>query len=113
MGNFNDPVMRAKILPYIIDKIMVDDDNLAINIFFSDERREENVESILAKIKAYEDYEQSIKNKKLDISDEEFVRMALGNVPDMDKAMRLFQSLCKLIIADIRYVNSSVAGQSF
>ena len=26
---------------------------------------------------------------------------------------RLFQSLCKLIIADIRYVNSSVAGQSF
>ena len=27
--------------------------------------------------------------------------------------MRLFQSLCKLIIADIRYVNSSVAGQSF
>ena len=27
--------------------------------------------------------------------------------------LRLFQSLCKLIIADIRYVNSSVAGQSF
>jgi hypothetical protein len=26
---------------------------------------------------------------------------------------RLFQSLCKLIIADIRYVNSSVASQSF
>ena len=65
----------------------IDDDNLAINIFFSEERREENVESILAKIKAYEDYEQSIKNKKLDISDEEFVRMALGNVPDMDKAI--------------------------
>ena len=87
LSNFNDPIMRTKILPFIIDKIMVDDDNLAINIFFSDERREENVESILAKIKAYEDYEQSIKNKKLDISDEEFVRMALGNVPDMDKAI--------------------------
>ena len=87
LSNFNDPIMRTKILPFIIDKIMVDDDNLAINIFFSEERREENVESILAKIKAYEDYEQSIKNKKLDISDEEFVRMALGNVPDMDKAI--------------------------
>ena len=41
--------------------------------------------------------------------------------PEMDSAandavpveVRLFQSLCKLIIADIRYVNSSVAGQSF
>ncbi len=87
MGNFNDPVMRAKILPYIIDKIMVDDDNLALNLFFSDEKREENVESILAKIKAYEDYEHSIKNKRLDISDEEFVWMTLGDVPDMDKAI--------------------------
>ena len=27
---------------------MVDDDNLALNLFFSDEKREENVESILA-----------------------------------------------------------------
>ena len=87
LGNFNDPVMRAKILPYIIDKIMVDDDNLALNLFFSDEKREENVESILAKIKAYEDYEHSIKNKRLDISDEEFVWMTLGDVPDMNKAI--------------------------
>lgn len=87
VGKFKDPIIRTRILPYIVDKIIVDDDNLVINIFFSGKRREENVESILNKIQAYEDYENSRKNARLDISDEEFVRMTLGDVQDMDKAI--------------------------
>jgi len=86
VGKFNDPILRMRVLPFIIDKVIVDDDKLAINIFFSGLRREESITDILDKIDAIERYNDSVKGGRLDISDEEFIRMALGNVPDIDKA---------------------------
>lgn len=80
VGKFEDPVMRMKILPYIIDKILVDGDNLAINIFFSGEKREENVEAIISKIRAYEQYKRAISDGRLEMSDEEYVRMFPGSI---------------------------------
>ena len=80
VGKFEDPVMRMKILPYIIDKILVDGDNLAINIFFSGEKREENVEAIISKIRAYEQYKRAISGGRLEMSDEEYVRMFPGSI---------------------------------
>ena len=50
IGNLNEPSLRDKVLDYLIEKIYVYDDKIVINFYYSDDKREINLEELNARL---------------------------------------------------------------